>query len=159
MSEAPKTPAKADKAPPKSARRRAREFAVQGVYEWLLNRNVSSASLHVRSIDAFPKCDTAHFQALLDGIMAQEASLTESFTPFLDRPVAELSPVELATLLVGSFELHHCLDIPYKVVINEAVELAKAFGSDNSGKFVNGVLGTAYRTLVEGAENGSTTVR
>ena len=70
----------------------------------------------------------------------EEATLTESFTPFLDRPVAELSPVERAALLVGAYELVHCVDIPYKVVINEAVELAKTFGGVEGYKYVNGVL-------------------
>ncbi|WP_414947301.1 transcription antitermination protein NusB, partial [Klebsiella pneumoniae] len=67
-------------------------------------------------------------------------TLTEAFTPYLDRPVAELSPVERAALLVGAYELVHCLDIPYKVVINEAVELAKTFGGVEGYKYVNGVL-------------------
>jgi N utilization substance protein B len=70
----------------------------------------------------------------------EEATLTEAFTPFLDRPVAELSPVERAALLVGAYELVHCVDIPYKVVINEAVELAKTFGGVEGYKYVNGVL-------------------
>ncbi|MHA6895624.1 transcription antitermination factor NusB [Ralstonia pseudosolanacearum] len=129
------------KAPPKSARRRARELALQGLYQWLLNRNDPGVvEAHLHDAQGFNKADRAHFDALLHGAIREEATLTESFTPFLDRPVAELSPVERAALLVGAYELVHCVDIPYKVVINEAVELAKTFGGVEGYKYVNGVL-------------------
>ncbi|BEU72930.1 transcription antitermination factor NusB [Ralstonia syzygii subsp. indonesiensis] len=134
------SPAK-PKAPPKSARRRARELALQGLYQWLLNRNDPGVvEAHLHDAQGFNKADRAHFDALLHGAIREEATLTESFTPFLDRPVAELSPVERAALLVGAYELVHCVDIPYKVVINEAVELAKTFGGVEGYKYVNGVL-------------------
>lgn len=134
------SPAK-PKAPPKSARRRARELALQGLYQWLLNRNDPGVvEAHLHDAQGFNKADRAHFDALLHGAIREEATLTESFTPFLDRPVAELSPVERAALLVGAYELVHCIDIPYKVVINEAVELAKTFGGVEGYKYVNGVL-------------------
>ncbi|ARU22429.1 N utilization substance protein B [Ralstonia solanacearum] len=134
------SPAK-PKAPPKSARRRARELALQGLYQWLLNRNDPGVvEAHLHDAQGFNKADRAHFDALLHGAIREEATLTESFMPFLDRPVAELSPVERAALLVGAYELVHCVDIPYKVVINEAVELAKTFGGVEGYKYVNGVL-------------------
>ncbi|AEG69947.1 transcription antitermination protein NusB [Ralstonia solanacearum Po82] len=134
------SPAK-PKAAPKSARRRARELALQGLYQWLLNRNDPGVvEAHLHDAQGFNKADRAHFDALLHGAIREEATLTESFTPFLDRPVAELSPVERAALLVGAYELVHCIDIPYKVVINEAVELAKTFGGVEGYKYVNGVL-------------------
>ncbi len=134
------SPAK-PKAPAKSARRRARELALQGLYQWLLNRNDPGVvEAHLHDAQGFNKADRAHFDALLHGAIREEATLTESFTPFLDRPVAELSPVERAALLVGAYELVHCVDIPYKVVINEAVELAKTFGGVEGYKYVNGVL-------------------
>ncbi|MHA6909204.1 transcription antitermination factor NusB [Ralstonia pseudosolanacearum] len=134
------SPAK-PKAPPKSARRRARELALQGLYQWLLNRNDPGVvEAHLHDAQGFNKADRAHFDALLHGAIREEATLTESFTPFLDRPVSELSPVERAALLVGAYELVHCVDIPYKVVINEAVELAKTFGGVEGYKYVNGVL-------------------
>ncbi|WP_197337863.1 transcription antitermination factor NusB [Ralstonia solanacearum] len=134
------SPAK-PKAAPKSARRRARELALQGLYQWLLNRNDPGVvEAHLHDAQGFNKADRAHFDALLYGAIREEATLTESFTPFLDRPVAELSPVERAALLVGAYELVHCIDIPYKVVINEAVELAKTFGGVEGYKYVNGVL-------------------
>ncbi|WP_425219522.1 transcription antitermination factor NusB [Ralstonia solanacearum] len=134
------SPAK-PKAAPKSARRRARELALQGLYQWLLSRNDPGVvEAHLHDAQGFNKADRAHFDALLHGAIREEATLTESFTPFLDRPVAELSPVERAALLVGAYELVHCIDIPYKVVINEAVELAKTFGGVEGYKYVNGVL-------------------
>lgn len=134
------TPVPMPKAPPKSARRRAREFAVQGLYEWLLNPAAGIDGLHVRLAEGFHKCDTAHFEAILRGVVRDIAPLTEGLQPFLDRPVAELSPVERAALLLGSFELHNCLDIPYRVVINEAVEITKTFGGTDGYKYINGVL-------------------
>jgi N utilization substance protein B len=129
------------KAPAKSARRRSRELALQGLYEWLLNRTDAGViEAHLHDAQGFNKADKAHFDALLHGTIRDEVTLTEAFQPYLDRPVAELSPVERAALLVGAYELTHCIDIPYKVVINEAVELTKTFGGVEGYKYVNGVL-------------------
>ncbi len=125
----------------KSARRRAREFALQGLYEWQLNqRDTSSVEAHVREMDEFHKCDRVHFDALLHGCVAQRHELDARLLQFLDRPIEELSPVEHAVLWVGTYELANCLDVPYKVAINEAVELAKSFGGTDGHKYVNGVL-------------------
>ncbi|MGY8523802.1 transcription antitermination factor NusB [Paracidovorax citrulli] len=129
------------KAPPKSARRRSRELALQGLYQWLLNRtDIGAIQAHLHDAQGFNKADREHFDALLGGAVREEERLTEAFVPFLDRPVDELSPIERAALLVGSYELVHCIDIPYKVVINEAVELTKTFGGVEGYKYVNGVL-------------------
>ncbi len=125
----------------KSARRRAREFALQGLYEWQLNpRETSSIESHLRELDEFSKCDRVHFDALLHGCVEQRLALDAHLAKFLDRPVQELSPVEHAVLWIGAYELAHCLDVPYKVAINEAVELAKSFGGTDGHKYVNGVL-------------------
>lgn len=125
----------------KSSRRRAREFALQGLYEWQINtREASSVDAHIRELEEFTKCDRAHYDALLNGCINQRAQLDEALLKFLDRPVDELSPVEHAVLWIGAYELMHCLDVPYKVAINEAVELAKSFGGTDGHKFVNGVL-------------------
>ncbi len=125
----------------KSARRRAREFALQGLYEWQLNpRDTSAIEAHVREQDEFHKCDRVHFDALLHGCVAQRESLDAQLVKFLDRPLDELSPIEHAVLWVGTYELAHCMDVPYKVAINEAVELAKSFGGTDGHKYVNGVL-------------------
>ncbi|WP_407926735.1 transcription antitermination factor NusB [Aquabacterium fontiphilum] len=125
----------------KSARRRAREFALQGLYEWQLNpRDTGAIDAHVREQDDFARCDRGHYDALLHGCIDQAAQLDAALTRFLDRPVEELSPVEHAVLWIGAYELKHCLDVPYKVAINEAVELAKGFGGTDGHKYVNGVL-------------------
>jgi len=127
--------------PAKSARRRAREFALQGLYEWLVsNSEVASIEVHL-GIDnpAYAKADVEHFKDLLNGVVRAVEPLHERIAPHLDRPVAELSPVEHAILLLATYELAHHPEIPYRVVINEAVELAKTFGGTD-GFYVNGVL-------------------
>lgn len=127
--------------PPRSARRRAREFALQGLYQWLLNReDIGVIEAHVGDSPGFDKADRAHFSALLTGAIRNHDALHVQIEPFLDRPVGELSPVEHAALLLGAFELIHHVEIPYRVVINEAVELTKAFGGTEGYKYVNGVL-------------------
>ena len=130
---------------PRSARRRAREFALQGVYAWLVRgdeglQNAGEIDAHIRDNDEFPEADAAWFKTLLHGVMREAPSLREGFSPFIDRPLEELSPIEHGILLIGSFELVHHLEVPYKVAINEAVELAKSFGGTDGFKFVNGVL-------------------
>ena len=97
--------------------------------------------------DGFGKSDTAHFDALLHGCTAQAALLDEVLSRHVDRKTSELSPVEHAVLWVGTYELKHCIDIPYRVVINEAVELAKSFGGTDGHKYVNGVLDKAAAEL------------
>ena len=126
---------------PRSARRRSREFALQGLYEWLVGRgDVAAIDAHMREQDGFGKCDRAHFDALLQGCIAQATELDAALAHHLDRRLQELSPVEHGVLLIGAYELKHCVDIPYKVAINEAVELAKSFGGTDGHKYVNGVL-------------------
>lgn len=127
--------------PPKSARRRSREFALQGLYQWLLSHNdVGAIEAGLADTPGFDKADRGHFNALLEGAVSNREALHTVLSPYLDRPINELSPVEHATLLIGAFELVHHLEIPYRVVINEAVELAKSFGGTEGYKYVNGVL-------------------
>jgi N utilization substance protein B len=141
----PETPGDKPKAPPKSARRRARELALQGLYEWLLskdsgNQNAGAIDAHVRESAGFDRADAAHFDAMLHGVMRDPERLRALIAPHLDRPIAELSPIEHAVLLIGTFELVSHIEIPYRVVINEAVELAKSFGGTDGFRYVNGVL-------------------
>ena len=125
----------------RSPRHRAREFALQGIYQWLLNHeDVASIEAHIRQAHGFDKSDMAHFEALIYGSIKDVAGLRAAIEPLLDRSVAELSPVEHAALLIGAYELKNHLEIPYRVVINEAVELTKSFGGIDGHKFVNGVL-------------------
>jgi transcription antitermination protein NusB len=127
--------------PPKSARRRSREFAVQGLYQWLLSGDEAAVvEAHIAELEDFAKCDRVHFDALLRGCIEQAAALDAILVRHIDRQTSRLSPVEHAVLLIGSYELMHCLEIPYRVAINEAVELAKSFGGTDGHKYVNGVL-------------------
>jgi N utilization substance protein B len=135
----------------KNARRRSREFAVQGLYQWLLSgAPAGEIDAQMRQREGFDKCDREHFIALLRGVINESAALTDVVQPCLDRPVAHLSPVERAVLLVAAFELKNHVDIPYRVVINEAVELAKTFGGSDGYKYVNGVADKLAATLRPG---------
>ena len=129
----------------RSARRRAREFALQGVYAWLVRgdagaQDAGEIDAHLRDAEDFQEADAAWFKTLLHGVLREAGPLRERFAPFIDRPLAELSPVEHGILLIGSYELVHHVEVPYRVAINEAVELAKSFGGTDGFKFVNGVL-------------------
>jgi N utilization substance protein B len=125
----------------RSPRHRAREFALQGLYQWLLNNeDAGSIDAHIREAHGFDKADREHFDSLLHGAIRQSIQLREEFAPFIDRTVAELSPIEHAALLIGVFELKNHIESPYRVVINEAVELTKSFGGQDGHKYVNGVL-------------------
>ena len=125
----------------KAARRRAREFALQGIYQWLLSGNsLPVIEDHVAQVSGFDKADRELFISLLRGTLANVETLQEEFTPFIHRPVNELSPVERAILLLATHELKHNIETPYRVIINEAIELAKGYGGTDGHRFVNGVL-------------------
>ena len=129
------------KAPRVSKRRRSREIALQGLYEWLLSGEVVSViDAHMREQDDFAKCDAAHFDALLHGCIGEAVDIDALLSKHVDRKTTLLSPIEHGVLMIGVYELKHCIDIPYKVAINEAVELAKSFGGTDGHKSVNGVL-------------------
>ena len=129
------------KAADKSARTRAREFALQALYQHQVGQNPADAiDTFTRDLVGFHKADSAHYDALLHGCIESETVLDERITPLLDRKMAEISPVEHAILWIGAYEFTHCLDVPYRVVINECIELAKAFGGTDGHKYVNGVL-------------------
>jgi N utilization substance protein B len=132
----------------KSTRRRSREVALQGLYEWLLSgAEVAVIDAHMREQEGFDKCDSAHFDALLHGCIAEAAAIDAVLAKHVDRKTTELSPIEHGVLMIGAYELAHCIDIPYKVAINEAVELAKSFGGTDGHKYVNGVLDKAAAEL------------
>ncbi|MFZ2161532.1 MAG: transcription antitermination factor NusB [Sideroxyarcus sp.] len=127
--------------PAKSMRHRARELAMQGIYEWRLSAKSSSLiEKATRDEKSLGRYDSEFFSQLLNGAIAQHEALSAQFAPHLDRAVNELSPVEYSVLLLGAYELIHHPEVPYRVVINEAVELAKTFGGSDGHKFVNGVL-------------------
>jgi N utilization substance protein B len=132
----------------RTPRHRAREFALQGIYQWLLNQEDPGAiDAHIRNAHGFEKADAEHFDILLHGVIKNAEALRSSIAPFIDRSIEELSPIEHAALLIGAFELAHHIEIPYRVVINEAVELTKSFGGIDGHKYVNGVLDKLASTL------------
>lgn len=131
----------ARKAGSKSDRSRAREFALQGLYQSLVGRNpLSEIDPFTRDLSGFNKADAVHFDALLHGCVTNAAELDGLINPLLDRPMAEISPIEHAVMWIGVFEMQHCPDVPWRVVLNECVELAKEFGGTDGHKYVNGVL-------------------
>ncbi|UVW30097.1 transcription antitermination factor NusB [Massilia sp. H6] len=125
----------------RTPRHRAREFALQGLYQWLLNNEPARTVVtNIRGAHGFEKADGEYFSDLLNGAISTSVELRESIAPLIDRNVAELSPIEHAVLLLGAYELKNHPEIPYRVVINEAVELTKSFGGIDGHKYVNGVL-------------------
>jgi N utilization substance protein B len=131
-----------------SARRRSRELALQGLYEWLIGgADAGVVDAHAREREGFEQGDAAHFDLLLHGCIREHPALDALLSAHLDRGIEQLSPIEHAVLLIGTFELRHCIEIPYKVAINEAVELAKSFGGTDGHKYVNGVLDKAAAAL------------
>jgi transcription antitermination protein NusB len=122
-------------------RRGARELVMQGLYQRQLSGNASDAiAQHLAETDRFAGVDRTFFDELWRGVVDEEPALLDALAPHLTRNVAALSPVERAILVIGAWELVHRLDIPYRVVINEAVELAKGYGGTDGHRFVNGVL-------------------
>jgi len=141
-------PAARKRSPSKSTRRRSREFALQGLYEWLVSgAPVADIEGHMREQEGFDKCDRAHFELLLHGCIAEANDIDAVLVRHVDRKTSQLSPIEHGALMVGVYELMHCIDVPYKVAINEAVELTKSFGGTDGHKYVNGVLDKAAAEL------------
>ncbi len=136
------------------SRKIAREFTLQGVYAWLVGgADITLIAANLKEDEQFKRADEAYFSTLLYGVIKDEDLLSTRVSPCLDRPLAELSPVERSILLVGAYELLNCPDVPLRVVINEGVELAKKFGGTDGHKFINGVLdklGQSVRTVEAG---------
>ncbi|MET0378387.1 MAG: transcription antitermination factor NusB [Spongiibacteraceae bacterium] len=122
-------------------RRKARHYALQALYQWQISRNaLNDIEAQFRTEFDFSKTDVEYFQALLHGVPQHVGELERTFEPLLDRAVKDLNPIELTLLRMGTFELIHRIDVPFKVVINEAVALAKKFGATDSHKYINGVM-------------------
>ncbi|RZJ52618.1 MAG: transcription antitermination factor NusB [Acidovorax sp.] len=131
----------ARKAASKSNRSRAREFALQALYQHLVGGNDAHAiDAFTRDLAGFHKADSVHYDALLHGSIATAADMDALITPLLDRKMAEISPIEHAVMWIGVYEFQHCLDVPWRVVLNECIELAKEFGGTDGHKYVNAVL-------------------
>jgi N utilization substance protein B len=131
----------ARKASAKSTRSRAREFALQALYQHLVGRNdAASIDQFTRDLAGFHKADAAHYDALLHGAIASAQELDALIVPLLDRKMEEISPIEHAVMWIGVYEFQNCPDVPWRVVLNECIELAKEFGGTDGHKYVNAVL-------------------
>jgi transcription antitermination protein NusB len=127
--------------PGRTARHRAREFALQGLYGWLLSGSDRAAIAdQLKALPAYGRADEAYLLELMQETTASAEALRALFVGDIDRPLADLSPIEHSILLIATYELAHRPEIPYKVVINEAIELAKDFGGSDGFRYVNGVL-------------------
>ncbi|MCC6923624.1 MAG: transcription antitermination factor NusB [Nitrosomonas sp.] len=125
----------------KSKRRVSRELVLQGLYQWRLTGETESAiASQLRETQIFSRADEAFFSRLLSGVLTHVDQLEQAIQPYLDRSLKELSPVEYSILLLSTYELVHFLDIPYRAIINEAIELARIYGGSDGYKYVNGVL-------------------
>lgn len=137
-STAPLPGRKTSQKPPRS---RAREFALQALYQHLVGRqDAESIDQFTRGLSGFHKADSAHYDALLHGCIKEAGELDALIVPLLDRKLEEISPIEHAVMWIGAYEFLHAADVPWRVVLNECIELAKEFGGTDGHKYVNGVL-------------------
>jgi|SRR5690554_2695090 len=124
-----------------AARRKARHYAVQALYQWqLAGADLITIEAEFRADNDMSKVDGEYFHDVLHGIPREKKSLDDKISPLLDRRLDEMTPVELAIVRLGAYEMIYRIDVPYKVVINEAIELTKKFGATDGHKFINGVL-------------------
>jgi len=130
------------------ARSLSRKLAMQALYQWqLTGQSAAELRNQYAEEEGWGDADADYFRELLNGITAGAAGLDATLAGLIDRPVEQLDPVERAVLLIGLYELGHRPDVPWRVVINESVELAKRFGATDGHKFVNAVLDRAARSL------------
>lgn len=131
-----------------SARRKARKYIVQALYQWQLTQNpLHEIETQFHADHDLSNIDTVYFSKILHGVPSQASKLDETLAQWIDRDVKELDPISLAILRMGVYEMQNCIDVPYRVVINEGVNLAKTFGATDSFKYVNGVLDKAAKSL------------
>ena len=129
-------------------RRRARQFAVQAIYQWQITQLNVGQIIDQFSVDQdLSKTDVPYFKELLAGVINKTDALDDKLAPYLSRKIEDVDMVDKAILRLAMFELTYRTDVPHKVVLNEAIELAKDFATDESYKFVNGVLDKALRSL------------
>jgi len=125
----------------KNRRRLSRELALQGIYQWqIAGGSARDIDIQMQRVNFYSKADGSYFTDLLQGVLEHAVGLQAHIQPHLDRQLAELSPVESAILLIGCYEMIHHPEIPYRAIINEAIELAKTYGGTDGHKYVNGVL-------------------
>ncbi|KTC86301.1 transcription antitermination factor NusB [Legionella brunensis] len=139
-----------------SGKRRARKLALQALYQWYMSgHELYEIEAQFRVNNNMTKVDSEYFCRLLHGVPKYLGQLEENLKPFLDRPIEGLNPIELTVLRLGAFELLYCLEIPYRVVLDEAISLTKEFGSQDGYRYVNGVLNNlAQQTRKVEIDNG-----
>jgi N utilization substance protein B len=131
-----------------SPRARAREFALQAIYQYMVGKNdMSEVDRFTRDLDGFHKCNAEHYDAIIYGCAREASALDAELIKYLDRPWNEISPIEHAVMWIGAYEYLHCADVPWRVVLNECIELAKTFGGTDGHKYVNGVLNKLGKAL------------
>lgn len=135
--------------------RRARKLALQALYQWLMSGSeLYEIEAQFRVANNMEKVNDEYFCRLLHGVPEHLFALEAALTPYLDRPIQGLNPIELTVLRMGAFELCHCPEIPYRVVLDESVTLAKEFGSQDGYRYVNGVLNNLAKTIRDVEING-----
>ena len=135
-----------------AARSRARRRALQALYAWQMSgSSMKSVIDQFRHEQDMEVADLEYFEDLLRGVEQHVAELDEALKPYLDREVEQIDPIERAALRLAAYELKHRLDVPYRVIINEAIEVTKRFGADHGHSYVNGVL-DKLAAQVRGAE-------
>ena len=138
----------ATKHPPLSKRSRARMLAMQGAYQWLVTGyDYATIESQLHDEPGFNKADLTLFQYLLEGVLETTGQLHQTLEPCLDRPIQDISLIEHAVLLVAAYELLYSPEIPFQIVLNEAIELTKRFGGNDGHKYVNGVLNRLARSV------------
>jgi N utilization substance protein B len=139
-------------------KRRARKLALQALYQWLMSAtDLCEIEAQFRAVNDMSKVDVDYFRRLLHDVPKHLSTLENNFAPFLDRPIQGLNPIELTVLRLSGFELLFCPEIPYRVVLDEAISLTKEFGSQDGHRYVNGVLNNLAkqaRSLESSLENG-----
>lgn len=142
------TPPSGSGQPKAGERRRARILAMQGLYQRHFSKSpIADIEAEFMVDNDMSNVDTAYFRDLLRGVHREQADLDRTLEPFLDRPLQEVDPVELAIVRLGAYELKHRIDVPYKVVINEGIEMAKRFGGTEGHRFVNSILDKLSRRV------------
>lgn len=131
-----------------SGKRRARKLALQSLYQWLMaNPQLTDIEAQFSAANNMDKVDIEYYRRLLYGVPKELAAIEAAIQPLLDRPIYSLNPIELTILRLCAFELFHCPEIPYRVILDESVSLAKAFGSQDGHRYVNGVLHNLAQTV------------
>jgi len=129
-------------------RRKARQLALQAIYQWQLTQdNVADIAEQFKLEQPTKGVDLPYFELLLTGVATNVSNLDAIFSGFLSRKLEDLDQIDKGILRLATYELTYCKDVPYKVVINEAIELAKSFAADDSHKFVNGVLDKVVKQM------------